>query len=122
MHPKVLCKVLHLATFHGWRPERLATQAPTASWDTELIVPYIEPYLFGNVSEMDASALAEALKRLLASEALGLSPQVHFSAAAVLAVAEKGPFGIIADEAPTPAGEPSDKDSIGRQAPSPAHS
>ncbi len=121
MHPKVLCKVLHLATFHGWRPERLATQAPTASWDTELFVPYIEPYLFGNVSETDASALAEALKRLLASEALGLSPQVHFSAAAILAVAEKGPFGIIAEEAPASPGGLPDEESLGRQAPSAAN-
>jgi hypothetical protein len=97
LESKVLCKVLHLAMFHGWRPERLATQPPSASWDTELIVPYIQPYLFGTVSNSDASALAAGVKRMLASEALGLPAQVHFAAVAILAIAESGSFGLVLD-------------------------
>jgi hypothetical protein len=103
LESKILCKVLHLAMFHGWCPERLTAQPPSASWDTEIIVPYLQPYLFGTVSEEDASALAAGLKRMLASEALGLPPQVHFAAVAILAVTEKGSFGLVLE---TPAGDP----------------
>ena len=83
--------------FHGWRPERLAEQPPSASWDTQVIVPYIEPYLFGSVSNTDAAALSAGLKQMLASEALGLPAPVHFAAVAILAVAENGSFGLVAE-------------------------
>jgi hypothetical protein len=99
LESKVLCKVLHLAMFHGWRPERLAELPPSASWDTEVIVPYIEPYFFGSVSNSDAAALSAGLKRMLASEALGLPAPVHFAAVAILAVAENGAFGLVAESA-----------------------
>jgi hypothetical protein len=98
---KVLCKVLHLAMFHGWRPERLEGPPPSGSWDTEIIMPYIEPYLFGTVTDTDAAGLAAGLKRMLASEALGLPPQVHFAAVAILAVAETASFGLVM-ESPAP--------------------
>ena len=100
MDSKTLSKVLHLAMFHGWTPERLTTQPPSASWDTEIIVPYIEPYLFGTVSDSDAAGLVKGLKRMLDSEALGLPLPVLFAAAAILAIAENGSFGIVT-ETPT---------------------
>jgi hypothetical protein len=96
---KTLSKVLHLAMFHGWSPERLTTRPPSASWDTEVIVPYIEPYLFGSVSDPDAASLVHGLKCMLESEALGLQLPVLFAAAAVLAVAENGSFGMVAENA-----------------------
>jgi hypothetical protein len=97
LESKTLSKVLHMAMFHGWTPERLAAQPPSASWDTEIIVPYIEPYLFGSVSDSDAAGLVKGLKRMLQSEALGLQLPVLFAAAAILAVAEDGSFGIVAE-------------------------
>jgi hypothetical protein len=100
--------------FHGWRPERLTAQPPSASWDTEVIVPYIEPYLFGTVSSSDASALTLGLKRMLASEALGLPPQVHFAAVAILAVAESGSFGLVLED---PNAHPSRSPAAGAPAP-----
>jgi len=100
MDSKTLSKVLHLAMFHGWTPERLTTQPPSASWDTEIIVPYIEPYLFGTVSDSDAAGLVKGLKCMLDSEALGLPLPVLFAAAAILAIAENGSFGIVT-ETPT---------------------
>jgi hypothetical protein len=96
---KTLSKVLHLAMFHGWKPERLATQPPSASWDTEIIVPYIEPYLFGSVSDPDAANLVRGLKRMLESEALGLQLPVLFAASAILAIAEDGSFGLVTESA-----------------------
>jgi hypothetical protein len=100
---KTLSKVLHMAMFHGWTPERLTTQPPSASWDTEIIVPYIEPYLFGTVSDSDAASLVKGLKCMLDSEALGLPLPVLFAAAAMLAIAENGSFGIVME---TPADAP----------------
>ena len=99
MDSKTLSKVLHLAMFHGWTPERLTTQPPSASWDTEIIVPYIEPYLFGSVSDPDAANLVRGLKRMLESEALGLQLPVLFAAAAIVAIAENGSFGIVTESA-----------------------
>ena len=97
---KTLSKVLHLAMFHGWTPERLAAQPPSASWDTEIIVPYIEPYLFGTVSESDAASLVKGLKRMLESESLGLPLPLLYAAAAILAIAENGSFGIVMETPP----------------------
>ncbi len=109
LESKTVSKVLHLAMFHGWTPERLNAQPPSASWDTEIIVPYIEPYLFGTVSESDAASLVKGLKSMLDSEALGLPLPVLFAAAAILAIAQNGSFGIVmdtpADPAPAPAPE-----------------
>ena len=116
MDPKTLSKVLHLAMFHGWTPERLTTQPPSASWDTEIIVPYIEPYLFGTVSDSDAASLVKGLKSMLDSEALGLPLPVLFAAAAILAIAENGSFGIVMDT-PTDGSAQPPADSV--QTPSP---
>jgi len=103
MDSKTFSKVLHLAMFHGWTPERLTAQPPSASSDTEIIVPYIEPYLFGSVSHTDAEALAAGLMRMLDSEAFGLPAPVHFAAISILALAECGAFGVVAESA---AGQP----------------
>ncbi len=95
MDSKVFSKVLHMAMFHGWTPERLSVQPPSASWDTQVIVPYIEPYFCGLVSHTDAAALSAGLKRMLQSEALGLPPTVHFAAISILAVADRGAFEVV---------------------------
>jgi hypothetical protein len=103
---KTLSKVLHMAMFHGWTPERLTTQPPSASWDTEIIVPYIEPYLFGTVSETDAASLVKGLKCMLESEALGLPLPMLFAAAAILAIAENGSFGIVMENPANASAQP----------------
>jgi hypothetical protein len=95
MESKTLCKVLHLVGFHGWRPERLTNPAPSASWNTEFIVPHISPYLSGVLSESDAAGLANGVRDMLASESIGLAPDVHYAALALLAISEQGPFEVI---------------------------
>ncbi len=94
LEAKVFCKILHMAVVHGWHPERVAAQPPSADWDTEIIVPYIQPYLSGSVSDTDAKDLAGGLRRMLASEYVGLSHEFLYSALAVLAVADRGAFGL----------------------------
>ncbi len=103
---KTLCKILHLVGFHGWNPERLDGPAPTATWETQLIVPHINPYLSGAVSRADAAGLSMGLQNMIAAEGLGLSPEIHYAALAVLAVAKGGPFNVypeLAAEAPVSA-------------------
>ena len=46
---------------------------------------------------------------MLASEALGLSPQIHYTTVAVVAVAEKGAFGLV-PESDSLRGEPTSAD------------
>jgi hypothetical protein len=91
---KTLCKILHLVGFHGWKPERIEGPAPSASWETQLIVPHINPYLSGAVSEADAAGLALGLQNMIATEGLGLSPEIHYASLAVLAIAKGGSFEV----------------------------
>jgi hypothetical protein len=109
LESKILCKVLHLVGFHGWRPERLQTPAPSASWNTEIIVPHILPYLSGALSTSDAAGLAAGLRTMLASESLGLPPEIHYASLALLAISERGPFEVVpvTEAIPTgPVGKP----------------
>jgi hypothetical protein len=96
---KLLCKVLHLVSFHGWRPERLTNPPPSATWDTQLVVPHIEPYLSCVVSETDASSLASALQQMLAAESMGLPHEVLYAALALKAIAEGGSFEVLPEAA-----------------------
>lgn len=95
---KTLGKVLHLACFHDWHPERLSSNPPSASWNTELIMPFVSPYLSGSVSQADALSLAVALKRVLASEGSGLSSEVYLALLGLTAVAESGAFELELEE------------------------
>ena len=94
MESKTLCKILHLVGFHGWQPERIEGPPPSASWETRLIVPHINPYLSGVVSNADAAGLSAGLQNMIASEGLGLSPEIHYAALAVMAVAKGGLFEV----------------------------
>jgi hypothetical protein len=91
---KTLCKILHLVGFHGWQPERIAGPAPSASWETQIIVPHINPYLSGAVSQADAGGLSAGLENMIAAEGLGLSPELHYAALAIKAIAKGGAFEV----------------------------
>jgi hypothetical protein len=94
MEARTLGKVLHLACFHDWHPERLASQPSSASWDTEIMMPYVSPYLSGTVSDADAAALAACLKHVLASEGPGLPSDVYLGVLGLIAVASAGQFSL----------------------------
>jgi len=91
---KALCKVLHLVNFHGWHPERLDSPPPSSSWDTQLIVSHLQPYLSCQVTDSDAANLAESLDRMLDSEAIGLQADIHFAALVLKTLAGDGAFNI----------------------------
>ena len=90
MEARTLGKVLHLACFHDWHPERLETSPPSASWNTEVIMPYVSPYLSGSVSAADAASLTVGLKKVLASEGPGLATDLYLAVLALTAVASNG--------------------------------
>ncbi len=100
MDSQALGKVLHLATFHGWKPERIDWLAPSASWDTQIIVPYLSPYLSGVVSDSDAARLVVALKRVLASEGAGLASDIYLTVLGLTAIAEGSGFALNPEVAP----------------------
>jgi hypothetical protein len=39
--PKGFGKLLHLARFHGWHPQRADPHWPSPSWNTEIILPHV---------------------------------------------------------------------------------
>jgi hypothetical protein len=100
MEARLLGKVLHLATFHSWRPERISWKAPTASWDTHVVMPYVTPYLSGVVSNSDAAGLVVALKRVLASEGSGLASDLYLAVLSITAIAEGSGFELNPDLTP----------------------
>ena len=102
---RILGKVLHLACFRGWCPERLDSPPPSSSWDTEMVMPYLTPYLSGTVSDTDAAGLLAGLRRVLASEGAGLPSEVYLAVLALIAIAEGGGFGLKPEDASLAEGE-----------------
>jgi hypothetical protein len=100
LEAQTLSKVLHLAAFHGWRPERIGTPPPVASWDTQIIMPYMTPYLSGTVSDTDAASLVASLKRVVTSEGAGLASEVYLALLGLIAVGASGQFEVHAEFTP----------------------
>lgn len=100
MEARTVSKILHLASFHGWQPERAGAPPPSASWDTEIVMPYVTPYLCGTVSNTDAENLLRGLKRVLASEGSGLQSDLYLALLGLIAIAEGGEFELNPEAAP----------------------
>jgi len=98
--PKDFGKLLHLARFHGWSPQRADPDWPSPAWNTEIILPHVGAYMAGSVSELDAQELASALSKVIQSESSGLDPTLYFAALAVLEVAKGGEFEVHLEAAP----------------------
>jgi hypothetical protein len=91
---KAFGKLLHLARLHGWSPERIPTQWPSASWETELILPHLGPYLPGHVSRTDADGLRRALTRAMATGDVAADGTVGFASMTLSQVAREGGFKV----------------------------
>ena len=87
-------KVLHLAHQQGWYPERVSAEWPSESWETEIILPHLGPYIPGRVSRFDAEDLRKALTRALATGAVAVEGTVHLAASTLLQVAREGAFRV----------------------------
>lgn len=94
MSPKAFGKLLHLARLEGWYPERVAHEWPSASWETEIILPHLGPYMPGRVSRSDAEGLKIALTRALATGVVAIEGTVQFAAGTLLQVARAGAFRV----------------------------
>ena len=94
MSSRAFGKLLHLARFNGWQPEKAAPDNPSRSWDTEIILPYIGPYLAGTVSKADAHALMRALTRANATGEVAIDRTLLFPAMGLLDVAREGGFEV----------------------------
>lgn len=94
MDPKAFGKLLHLARLNGWQPERVANEWPSDSWETEIILPHLGPYMPGRVSRADAEGLRVALTRALATGAVAVEGTVHLASVTLLQVARAGAFRV----------------------------
>ena len=94
MKPKALGKLLHMARLEGWQPERVPHEWPSDSWETEIILPHLEPYMPGRVSRADAEGLRIALTRALATGTVAAEGTVQLAAGTLLQVAREGAFRV----------------------------
>lgn len=95
--PKALGKLLHLAKLEGWQPERVPNDWPSDSWETEIILPHLGPYMPGHVSKADAEGLRRALTRALATGTIAAEGTVQGAAETLLQVARQGAFRVVAN-------------------------
>ncbi len=94
MIPKTFGKLLHMARQNGWKPERVANEWPSDSWETEIILPHLGPYMPGRVSRADAEGLRVALTRALATGAVAVEGTVQLASVTLLQVARAGEFRV----------------------------
>jgi len=94
MSPKTFGKLLHMARLQGWEPERVPNEWPSDSWETEIILPHLGPYMPGRVSRADAEGLRMALTRALATGAVAVEGTVQFAAGTLVQVAREGAFRV----------------------------
>ena len=94
IRPRDLGKLLHLARLEGWKPERVPSEWPSDSWETEIILPHLGPYMPGRVSRADAVGLRIALTRALATGAVAVEGTVQGAAGNLLQLAREGAFRV----------------------------
>ena len=93
--PKALGKLLHLARLEGWQPERVSNDWPSDSWETEIILPHLGPYMPGRVSAGDALGLRRALTRALATGSVAVEGTVQVAAETLLQITRQGAFRVV---------------------------
>jgi hypothetical protein len=94
INPKALGKLLHMARLHGWQPERVPNQWPSETWETEIILPHLGPYMPGRVSREDANGLKSALTKAMATGAVAAEGNLQLAAGTLLQVARDGAFRV----------------------------
>lgn len=87
-------KLLWVARSHGWHPPRAAEAWAADAWDTELILPRVESYFDGFVSESDAEELSRAFRRILAEGDTEMTSSMYLALLLLLRVADQGEFNI----------------------------
>jgi len=91
---KAFGKLLHLARLNGWWPEKASQEWPEQNWDTQVILPYIGPYLPGSISKPDAEGLMRALIKASATGQTAIDGSIQFASSVLLQVARAGGFQV----------------------------
>jgi hypothetical protein len=94
IRPRELGKLLHMARLEGWHPERVPHAWPSDSWETEIILPHLGPYMPGRISRADADGLRIALTRAMATGTVAVDGTVQGAAGNLLQVAREGAFRV----------------------------
>jgi hypothetical protein len=94
INPKEFGKLLHMARLNGWQPERVPHEWPSDSWETEVILPHLGPYMPGRVSRADAEGLRIALTRALATGDVAAEGTVQLASVNLLQMARSGAFRV----------------------------
>ena len=104
MRDRLFGRLLQLAQFNHWRPEKISNPWPSGSWNTEIILRHAYPYLPGSVSDEDAHHLASALRQCLTTQSAGMQEDLYLKAIILLEFAKQGGFEvqILADDSPAP--------------------
>jgi hypothetical protein len=104
LNARAFGKLLHLARLHGWSAERVSGEWPSESWDTEIILPHLGPYIPGTVTKADADGLRKALIRASATGEIAGDGTIQFSAQTLMQLTRDGGFKVrlIADETVEP--------------------
>jgi hypothetical protein len=87
-------RLLHLARKNGWEPEKTSPDWPEASWDTQVLEPYVSRYRWGRVSASEAQNLRRALVRAAATGQVLIEGGLALTSEAVLQAARQGPFQV----------------------------
>jgi len=91
---KTFAKLLYMARLQGWQPERMPENWPSTSWDTEVVLPGVEPYCKGLVSKNDARGLARALNKLITVEGVAFSRELYSAATEFVTVLGRSAFTV----------------------------
>jgi hypothetical protein len=83
-----------MARLQGWQPERVPKQWPSETWETEIILPHLGPYMPGRVSKTDAEGLRIALTRAMATGTVAAEGNLQLAAGTLLQIARDGAFWI----------------------------
>jgi len=91
---KAFGRLLHLARRNGWEPERTQQDWPEATWDTQVLEPYVSRYMWGKVSASEARNLRRALVKASATGQVLIEGGLSLTSEAVLQAARQGAFQV----------------------------
>ena len=87
-------KALHLATFHSPHSERSKSRVPSASWNMQIVMPYVRPHFSVIVPSADAGGWIASLKGLSAARSSRLPSDSYLAVLELIDIAADGEFRI----------------------------
>lgn len=94
-----------MARLNGWWPENAPQDWPAANWDTQILLPYVGPYIPGPVSATEALSLKKALVKASATGLIAAEGSLQIASEIVLLAARAGAFEVHCIGATQPVGQ-----------------